>query len=115
MARKVTVSVVDDLDGTTPADESISFGIDGARYQIDLSVSNAALLRKTLDEWIPHARKIRGTNATTSSARPTKVTNSTPASEQGAIRAWAATNGHPVSARGRIAADIIAAYHQATA
>lgn len=114
MARKVTVSVVDDLDGATPADESISFGIDGARYQIDLSASNAALLRKTLDEWIPHARKVRGGSTTTSSARPTKVTKSA-GSEQGAIRAWAAANGHAVSVRGRIAADIVAAYHQATA
>ncbi|MFD5179376.1 Lsr2 family protein [Nocardia sp. NPDC058379] len=112
MARKVTVSVVDDLDGTTPADESISFGIDGAHYQIDLSASNAALLRKTFEEWIPHARKIRGA---TSSARPRKATESAPANERGAIRAWAAANGHPVSARGRIAADIVTAYHQATA
>ena len=40
MAQKVTVSLVDDLDGSE-AEESVEFGLDGATYQIDLSSKNA--------------------------------------------------------------------------
>ncbi|WP_131822261.1 Lsr2 dimerization domain-containing protein, partial [Mycobacteroides chelonae] len=41
MAKKVTVTYVDDLDGESPADGPVDFGIDGVNYQIDLSAKNA--------------------------------------------------------------------------
>lgn len=31
MARKVVVNIVDDIDRATPATETLTFGIDGAR------------------------------------------------------------------------------------
>ena len=40
MARKVQVLLVDDLDGGA-ADETVSFALDGASYEIDLSSDNA--------------------------------------------------------------------------
>ncbi|MGH8880612.1 MAG: Lsr2 dimerization domain-containing protein, partial [Stackebrandtia sp.] len=40
MAQKVTVSLVDDLDGSE-AGETVEFGLDGAFYEIDLSDDNA--------------------------------------------------------------------------
>ena len=40
MAQKVTVTLVDDLDGGT-AEETVEFGIDGVSYEIDLSASES--------------------------------------------------------------------------
>ena len=63
MAQRVQVLLVDDLDGGV-ADETISFGLDGVSYEIDLSKSNAAKLRDTLGEWTGHARRAGGLRAT---------------------------------------------------
>ena len=41
MAKKVTVTLVDDFDGAGAADETVEFGLDGVTYEIDLSTKNA--------------------------------------------------------------------------
>ena len=48
MAKKVTVSFVDDLDGKTAADETVAFTLDGVACEIDLSTKNAKKLRAAL-------------------------------------------------------------------
>ena len=45
MAKKVTVTLVDDFDGEGAADETVEFGLDGVTYEIDLSNKNAGKLR----------------------------------------------------------------------
>ena len=40
MAQKVQVVLIDDLDGGD-ATETVTFGLDGATYEIDLSEQNA--------------------------------------------------------------------------
>ena len=47
MAQKVQVLLVDDLDGSE-ATETVSFGLDGVSYEIDLSSGNAGELRNEL-------------------------------------------------------------------
>lgn len=103
MAQKVHVVLVDDVDGGQ-ADETLKFAIDGAQYEIDLSSSNAADLRASLAPWIKAARKLSSKG--TAKAR-------TSAGDSGAIRAWAKSNGYQVSERGRISAEIRAAYDAA--
>ena len=44
MAQKTIVQLIDDLD-QGPADETVSFALDGAAYEIDLSAANAAKMR----------------------------------------------------------------------
>jgi hypothetical protein len=56
MAQKVQVLLVDDLDGSE-ATETVSFGIDGVAYEIDLSSGNAGKLRTELAQYVDHARK----------------------------------------------------------
>jgi len=58
MAQKVQVLLVDDLDGGE-AEETVSFGIDGATYEIDLSGENAAKLRAALEPFIKAAARHR--------------------------------------------------------
>ena len=95
---------------TGHADETVSFALDGAEYEIDLSAKNASNLRDAVSPWLGHARKTggrrkRGTAAKVP-ARPSSTSD---------IRAWAQANGHEVSSRGRVSAEVREAYEQAHA
>ncbi|MFE9789316.1 Lsr2 family protein [Nocardia salmonicida] len=116
MARKVVVSLIDDFDGTSEADETVTFALDGAHYEIDLSDTNATKLRETFDQWLPYARRIgRGKSSAGRLAGKKSASAPTPRNDLTAIRSWANENGHTVSTRGRISADVIAAYDAASA
>jgi hypothetical protein len=117
MAQQVNVKFVDDLDGSDAA-ATVSFGLDGKTYEIDLSDDNVAKLRDSLAVFVGAARKSGG-SATTGS-RPQKMTASSHRRPQplgreqtAAIRAWARQNGHQVSDRGRIAKTVVDAFQAA--
>ncbi|WP_330250980.1 Lsr2 family protein [Nocardia sp. NBC_00565] len=117
MAKKVTVSLIDDVDGESIADETIEFAIDGVSYEIDLSSANAAQLRDGLEQWVSSARRVSGRRrvkaAVGAAATSPKSRVSIDREQSAAIRDWARRNGHKVSARGRISADITDAYNKA--
>ena len=73
MAQKVNIVLVDDIDGSE-AEETITFGIDGANYEIDLNAKNAGKLRDALATYIGHATPLRRTRATASSNGSSSVT-----------------------------------------
>jgi hypothetical protein len=102
MAQRVVVELTDDVDGKTAA-ETIAFGLDGKTYEIDLSEKNAKALRKAFEPWIGAARRVGGRKTRSSAASATGVDNK-------AVRAWAASNGIELSARGRIPAEVIEKY-----
>ncbi|HZH20504.1 MAG TPA: Lsr2 family protein, partial [Geodermatophilus sp.] len=52
MARKVQVILSDDLDENVPADETVSFSLDGTNYEIDLSEKNAGELRDAFSRYV---------------------------------------------------------------
>ena len=112
MAKKVQVLLVDDIDKSSPADETVSFSLDGVRYVIDLTSDNAAKLRDDLAVWIGHAERTGGRRSTGRSSGAGKGSGR---KDVGAIRAWARENGHSVNDRGRISAEIQAAYDKAHA
>lgn len=60
MARRVETLLIDDLDGLSPADETIRFAIDGASYEIDLTVGHAEELRAYLNTYVGAARRVTG-------------------------------------------------------
>ena len=106
MAQKVTVQLVDDLDGGT-ANETVTFGLDGNAYDIDLSTANAAALRQALARYIAAGRRSR-------SAVPRRTRlRATGDSRSALIRAWAREQGIPVNERGRISADVARRYDAA--
>jgi hypothetical protein len=115
MAQKVLVQLVDDLDGTSSTDiATVTFGLDGVSYEIDLNEGNASNLREHLSEFISSARRTGGrvkrgaaAGGTTGSGRNREQTQ--------AIREWAKKNGHEVSDRGRIPAAVISAFEAAQA
>ncbi len=113
MAQKVQVVLVDDLD-SGPADETLSFGLDGVSYEIDLNNANAAKLRDALALYVGSGRRISGGRgrrpraggAASSAARGRN-------SDAAKIREWARQNGHQVSERGRVSAEIRSAFQKA--
>lgn len=113
MARKVVVTLIDDFDGTSIAEDTVSFEIDGAAFEIDLSDTNAAKLRETFDQWLPYARRV-GRTKSGGRRQSVPVTASARRNDLAAIRAWASENGHSVSSRGRISSEVIAAYDAAS-
>ena len=60
MAKKVTVTLVDDFDGEGSADETVEFGLDGVSYEIDLSSKNATKLRNDMKQWVEAGRRVGG-------------------------------------------------------
>jgi len=113
MAQKIQVLLVDDLDGGT-ATETVSFGLDGSGYEIDLSADNANKLREALAPYVGHARRAsRGTTRPAPSGRPARGGARIDREQTQAIREWARKNGHKVSERGRIPGTIVEAYNSA--
>ncbi|GAA2336791.1 Lsr2 family protein [Saccharopolyspora halophila] len=117
MAQKVTVTLVDDLDGGQ-ADETVEFGLDGVSYQIDLSADNAGELREAMANYVSSARRAGGRKKPgprpgSGSGRSSSGSTSADREQNQAIREWARKRGLKVSDRGRIPADIVEQYHQA--
>lgn len=107
MAQKVQVVLVDDLEGGT-ADETVTFSLDGVAYEIDLNTKNAAALRDAFAPWVGHGRRVGGRSRSGAARR-----GGTPRSAGGKnaeIREWARANGYTVSDRGRIPAEVKAAF-----
>jgi hypothetical protein len=109
MARKVEVTLVDDLDGGQ-ADETVSFGLDGTRYEIDLSSANAKKLRNSMAKFVDAARKDKGTRQP-ARAGARKAAPAGPSTSD--VREWAKAQGFEVSERGRVANDLIVKFQEA--
>lgn len=115
MAQKVSVLLVDDLDGTE-ATETVTFGIDGVNYEIDLSQDNAERLRSSLSPYVGGGRRVGGARRRPGGggSRSRAASSGAPANlDTNSVREWARANGHQVADRGRIRSDIIAAYQAA--
>jgi hypothetical protein len=104
MAQKVSVLLVDDIDGSE-AGETVSFGLDGTRYEIDLNGGHARELREQLGRYVKAARKVTG-----SSGRPARVRRASADDKNKEVRDWAREQGLEVNDRGRVPAHIVAKY-----
>lgn len=71
MVRKTVVEITDDLDGT-PGAEMVSFGLDGQRYEIDLSGEHADSLRAILAGYIAAGRPAYVPGGRRKPGRPTR-------------------------------------------
>lgn len=114
MAQKVQVILVDDVDGGE-AEETVSFALDGVSYEIDVSAENAEALREAIAPWIGHARRVGGRSTARRSASVPKARSNGSAgrTDLSDVRAWARDAGYQVSDRGRVSAEIMAAYEAA--
>jgi hypothetical protein len=111
MAQRVSVNLVDDIDGGS-AVETIHFALDGIDYEIDLGRRNAERLRAAMTTHIGAGRRLvkttgRGRSRTVVQRR-VEV-----AADPRAVRAWAKANRVAVPDRGRIPLAVLERYRAA--
>jgi hypothetical protein len=115
VAKKTIEVITSDLSGEElePGQgETIIFSVGGSDYSIDLTDAEADEFRSTFDRYVKVASRASSRGTQSSSAR--KPSGSGRSSDELAhIRAWAKDNGHAVSERGRIKAEVIEAFDQA--
>ncbi|HXT45285.1 MAG TPA: Lsr2 family protein [Pseudonocardiaceae bacterium] len=112
MARKVETALVDDMTGDA-ADETVSFGLDGVEFEIDLSANNAGVLRDILADYANAGRKVGKRTAVSNTRSRAAATSRENREQTAAIRAWAREAGRQVSDRGRISAEVVKAFEDA--
>lgn len=111
MAQKVMTLLVCDLHGDeTEGVETISFGLEGTTYEVDVCKKHAKEIRDSVGKYVPAARKVpnrpggRGRGR-----RGSKVAGASTAD----VRIWAIEHGYDVGERGRIPAAVVDAYRSA--
>jgi uncharacterized membrane protein YgcG len=126
VAQKTVVSLIDDLDGESEAEETVEYALDGVTYEIDLSSDHAERLREVFAPYVAAARRTggrarSGTTRTGTSSRRRSSSGGGGASSAGgrgrealkAIRDWAKSGGWSLSDRGRLPRDVVEAYDAA--
>ena len=111
MAQKIQTLFIDDIDGGE-AEGTVRFGLDGTEYEIDLSTKHSKELRAALGKYVEHARKTGGTARR--AARGGIRRAGTVDIDTTAVRAWAKEQGIDIKDRGRVPADIVTKYREAT-
>lgn len=109
MATQTTVTLVDDLDGDQAA-ETVTFGVDGRVFEIDLSAANAERLREVFGPLVQAGRR-RGKAAATQAAPKQRATAAVDREQAQAVRDWARSQGMPVADKGRISREVLAAFN----
>lgn len=116
MARHTEIRLIDDIDGE-PAAETITFGIDGKGYEIDLTEAHAGQLREVLTQHARAARplgRVQTGNRRRTTSAPAPKRTAADREQNDAIRAWGRRRGMTVADRGRIPAEVLEAYHRET-
>ena len=107
MAQRVQVILVCDLhDDETPGTQTVSFGLNGSSYEIDLCDSHAEEMRNSLARYVGVARRAGGRAGRAGRRRGRNGGGG----EAAQIREWARAQGLPVPERGRIPADLADKY-----
>jgi hypothetical protein len=115
MAKETIIRLTDDIEGGE-AVETLTFALRGVAYEIDLSEKNVRALEKIFErhtkagQRVVHHRPARGSGE----GRNKRAAGAnSPPGEAAAIREWAIASGYDVSSRGRISAEVRAAYEAA--
>src|SRR3712207_8045448 len=82
MPTKSPVARIADRNGEPPADTTVSFGLDGKSYEIDLSDNNAAEFRDALSKYVSAGRKSGSTSKGRAAVRHTTTDSIDPRSEE---------------------------------
>ncbi|GAA1989632.1 Lsr2 family protein [Catenulispora subtropica] len=110
MAKRTTVVIHDDLDGSEGA-STVKFGLDGKSYEIDLSEGHEKELRKVLEKYVAAATQVTAHNAASSGRR--KYGTGPARRDTKHIREWLRSQGVEISDRGRIPTDLMNRYNAA--
>jgi hypothetical protein len=114
MAQKVQVVLTCDLDeDEVPAAETVTFAFDGTSYAFELCDRHLAEFTETMHSYIASARLADGPRRRRAAPAAPRSSRPSSTNEASDIRTWARDNGYEVSDRGRIPADVRAAFEAA--
>ena|SRR5689334_5559132 len=119
MAQRTVVQLVDDIDGTQMGKgdgETVTFALDGAAYEIDVTNEHAKQLRDALDLYVSNGRRVgggRGRPAASSNVPAQRRSSGARDYDPKAIRKWAQSNKVDLPARGRIPQAVVEQYKAA--
>lgn len=108
--RKTQVVLIDDIDGTE-ADRTVTFGLEGENYEIELSDANFDKLGEALAPYIAAARKVAGGRGRGRARAGAPAAGGRPKASD--VREWAKANNIDVPERGRIPNAILEQYEAA--
>jgi hypothetical protein len=104
--RQIIETVTCDVCGQTTDDPTnVTLGWGREQWELDLCPTHNAELSQQFDQWTANARR----TGSSSSGRSGRASNGSGGNVT-AIREWAKANGYKVGDKGRIAADVRAAY-----
>lgn len=117
MAQRTQVVLTCDVhDGAAEAAATVTFTVEGQSYECELCEAHLAEFRDAMEIWSSHSRPVgrgaRGAGSSGRSSRGRRVASADGASSSD-IREWARGQGMEVSSRGRIPAELHAAYEAA--
>ncbi|MFD9457981.1 Lsr2 family protein [Streptomyces sp. NPDC059985] len=111
MAQKKIVIYIDDITGEETGDGAThTFALDGVQYELDLSPESYDKLLEDFGPYLQAARKVGSGRRQGARPGPHHHREGPTTAE---IREWASANGHEVSGRGRISAEVREAYEAA--
>lgn len=113
MTQQVQVTLICDMpphEADTPADRTVSIGIDGQHYQLELCAKHELQLLQTLGRYTMAARRVAAPGV-----RRHNIRTRQDRQFSREVRAWAQASGHQLPDRGRIPLDILRDYAAAHA
>jgi hypothetical protein len=109
MAQRIQVLLVCDLhEDETPGTETLTFGLDGTSYEIDVCERHANELRDRLAGYVGAGRRIGGRGEL--SPGRSRRRRSRGSGDAARIREWARSQGLAVPERGRVPAELAEKY-----
>ena len=118
MAQRTQVILTCDVhDGDADAVETVAFAVEGQSYECELCEAHLVEFREAMEIWSSHSRNVgraRGGQSSGGSARGRgRRSSSSDGPTTAEVREWARAQGMQVSARGRVPAELHAAFEAA--
>ena len=117
MAQRTQVILTCDVhDGDADAVDTVAFTVEGQSYECELCDAHLAEFREAMEIWSSHSRVVsrgRGGQPAGGTSRGRRRAPSGDGPSTAEVREWARAQGLPVSARGRVPAELHAAFEAA--
>jgi len=114
MAQRTQVILTCDVhDGAAEAADTVAFTVEGQAYECELCEPHLAEFREAMEIWSSHSRVVgtaRGGQSGARSARGRRRSAPGDGPSSSEVREWARAQGIEVSTRGRVPAELHAAY-----
>jgi hypothetical protein len=107
VAQRMQVIFEDDIDGSEAAG-TVTFGLSGVQYEVDLSKKNSDKLAEAFAPYIEAGRKV-----SSRSPRPGQKPSRSSGPDPQEVRAWAKSAGIEVKDKGRVPAELIVRFQAA--